>query len=72
MTDQNPTQPTRVIKIGATKIIADATMSQLSPEQLRETLKINYPEIAHATLRETTLEDGTVCIEWIPVPGRKG
>jgi hypothetical protein len=72
MTDQNPTQPTRVIKIGATKIIADATMSQLSSEQLRETLKISYPEIAHATMRETTLEDGTVCIEWSAVPGRKG
>jgi hypothetical protein len=72
MTDQNPTQPTRVIKIGATRIIADANLSHLSPDQLRETLKISYPEIAHATLRETTLEDGTQVWEWVAVAGRKG
>jgi hypothetical protein len=47
-------------------------MSHLNPEQLRETLKITYPEIAYATMRETTLEDGTACIEWSAVPGRKG
>lgn len=72
MTDQNPTQPPRILKIGATRIVADANLSHLSPDQLRETLKISYPEIAHATMRETTLEDGTVCIEWSAVPGRKG
>jgi hypothetical protein len=72
MTDQNPTQPARILKIGATRIVADASLSQLNPEQLRETLKITYPEIAHATMRETTLEDGTVCIEWVAIPGRKG
>lgn len=72
MTDQNPTQPARILKIGATRIVADANLSHLSPDQLRETLKISYPEIAHATMRETTLEDGTVCIEWSAVPGRKG
>ncbi len=48
----------RIIKIGATRIVADANLSHLGPEQLRETLKITYPEIAHATMRETTLEDG--------------
>jgi len=72
MTDQNPTQPTRILKIGATRIVADASLSHLTPEQLRETLKINYPEVAHATLRETTLEDGTQVWEWLPAAGRKG
>ncbi len=72
MNDQNTSQPTRIIKIGATRIVADASLSALSPEQLRETLKITYPEIAHATLRETTLEDGTQVLEWVVVAGRKG
>jgi hypothetical protein len=72
MTDQSPTQPARILKIGATRIVADASLSQMSPEQLRETLKISYPEIAHATLRETTLEDGTQVLEWVAVAGRKG
>ncbi|MBK9750803.1 MAG: hypothetical protein IPO91_29130 [Chloroflexi bacterium] len=72
MTDHNPTQPTRILKIGATRIVADASLSHLNPEQLRETLKITYPEIAHATLRETTLDDGTQVLEWSAIPGRKG
>ena len=72
MTDQNPTQPARILKIGVTRIIADASMSTLDPEQLRTLLKITYPEIAHATLRETTLEDGTQVLEWVAIPGRKG
>ena len=72
MTDQNPTQPSRVFKIGATRIIADASMLTLEPEQIRNLLKINYPEITHATIRETTLEDGTQLLEYISQPGRKG
>lgn len=72
MTDQNPTQPSRVFKIGATRIVADASMAALDPEQTRNLLKINYPEVTHATLRETTLEDGTQVWEWIPAAGRKG
>ncbi len=72
MTDQNPTQPARILKIGATQIITDASMSTLDPEQLRTLLKITYPEIAHATMRETALEDGTQVLEWSAIPGRKG
>lgn len=72
MTNQNPTQPTRILKIGATRIVADASLSHLNPDQLRETLKISYPEIAHATMRETTLEDGTQVLEWVAIAGRKG
>lgn len=72
MSDQNPTQPSRVFKIGATRIIADASMLTLDPEQIRTLLKISYPEITHATIRETTLEDGTQLLEYISQPGRKG
>ena len=72
MTDQNPTPAPRVFKIGATRIVEDVSTAHLNPEEIRSLLKISYPEVTHATLRETTLEDGTRCIEWIPVPGRKG
>lgn len=72
MTDQNPTQPARILKIGATRIVADASMAALDPEQTRTLLKISYPEITYATLRETTLEDGTQLLEYISQPGRKG
>jgi hypothetical protein len=33
MTDQNPTQPARILKIGATRIVADSSLSHLNPEQ---------------------------------------
>lgn len=72
MTDQNPTPPARILKIGATRIVADASMSGLEPEQLRTLLGFSYPEVTHATIRETTLENGTQVVEWIPVAGRKG
>jgi hypothetical protein len=72
MTDQNPTQPARVFKIGATRIVEDASMHGATNEEVRTLLKTSYPEIANATMRETTLQDGTRCIEWIPIPGKKG
>ncbi len=72
MIDQKPTQPHRILKIGATRIVADASLLHLTPEQLRETLKITFPEVTHATLRETALEDGTQVWEWLPTAGRKG
>jgi len=72
MTDPNPTQPARVFKIGATRIVEDASMHGATNEEVRALLKISYPEIANATMRETTLPDGTRCIEWIPQPGKKG
>ena len=62
----------RIIKIGATRIIADASMSALEPEQIRALLKLSYPEVTHAAIRETTLEDGTQVIEFLSQPGRKG
>lgn len=62
----------RIFKIGATRIVADASMSALEPEQIRTLLKISYPEVTHATIRETMLEDGTQVLEFISQPGRKG
>ena len=72
MTDQNPTPLTRVFKIGATRVVEDAsTMFGLSNEQVRDLLKTSYPEIANATLRERD-ENGMHVVEFLPQPGRKG
>ncbi|KAB2867411.1 MAG: hypothetical protein F9K46_00400 [Anaerolineae bacterium] len=71
MPDQ--TTPTaRIFKTGATRIVEDESMRGLSVEDVRGILKRTYPEIAHATVRETTQADGTVLVEYLPQPGRKG
>jgi hypothetical protein len=70
MTEQtNPTP--RVFKIGATRIVEDASMAGLSNEQVRDILKRTYPEVAHATIRERE-QDGLHIVEFLPQPGRKG
>lgn len=69
MTEQ--TQP-RIFKIGTTTITEDASMTGLDLEEIRRVLQRTYPEVAHATVRETTLEDGSTCYHYIPVAGRKG
>lgn len=61
----------RIIKIGATRIVADASMFALDPEQIRTLLKTSYPEIANATLRERD-QNGLRVVEFLPQPGRKG
>lgn len=66
------TTPNRIFKIGATTIQADASMANLDNEQIRAILKRTYPEVVHATIRETTLEDGTIAVIFTSVPGRKG
>ena len=71
MTNQQNPQ-SRIFKIGATTIEADESLSALDNEQVREVLKRTYPEVAHATIRERTLEDGTRVLDFIPVAGRKG
>ncbi len=71
MTDQNPTQSTRVFKIGATRIVEDPSMSGVSNDGVRDLLKVSYPEIANATLRERE-ENGMRIVEFLPQPGRKG
>lgn len=71
MTDQNPTQPARVFKIGATRIVEDPSMSALDNNAMRDLLRISYPEIANATIRERE-ENGLQIVEFLPQPGRKG
>jgi hypothetical protein len=70
MTEEtNPTP--RVFKIGATRIVEDATMAGRSNEEIRDILKRSYPEIAHATIRERE-QDGLRIVDFLPQPGRKG
>ena len=71
MSDQTPPQP-RIFKIGAVRIIEDASLHGLDHEAVRTLLKTTYPEIAHATLREVTTEAGQTVVEFLPQPGRKG
>ena len=73
MTDQteNLVQPNRVFKIGATRIVEDASMSAMDNNAIRDFLKTTYPEIANATIRERE-EDGLRVVEFLPQPGRKG
>lgn len=61
----------RVFKIGATRIVEDASMSGVSNEQVRDLLKVTYPEVANATIRERE-ENGLRVVEFLPQPGRKG
>ncbi len=72
MTEQILNTPNRIFKIGATTIQADDSIANLDNEQIRAILKRTYPEVAHAAIRETTLEDGTQVIHYIPVAGTKG
>ncbi len=72
MTEQtNNTQP-RIFKIGTRTIVEDDSMSGLELDAVRQILQQTYPEVAHATVRERTLEDGSTCYDWIPRAGRKG
>jgi len=71
MNENTPT-PNRIFRIGATTIQADDSMAHLDNEGVRAILKRTYPEVAHATIRERTLEDGTTVLDFIPVAGRKG
>jgi PRTRC genetic system protein C len=47
-------------------------MSSLDNEAVRSLLKATYPEIANATIREATTDDGQKVVEFLPQPGRKG
>jgi hypothetical protein len=68
----SPTGPMqRLFKIGSNRIAEDAATATLSNEQVRDLLKAAYPEVAHATIRETMTGD-TKLVEFLPQPGRKG
>ena len=62
----------RIFKIGTVRIVEDETMRELTLDQVKDLLKSSYPEVTHATTRETVGEDGTTLIEFLPQPGRKG
>ena len=70
MNENTPTN--RIFKIGTTTIQADDSLANLDNEQVRAILKRTYPEVAHATIRETTLEDGSVVVHYQAIAGRKG
>ncbi len=72
MTDQNTLQTPRIFVIGANRIVEDDSTVGLTNEQVRNLLKPNYPEVAHATIRERAGDDGQRIVEFMPAPGRKG
>jgi hypothetical protein len=61
----------RIFKVGSVKIAEDPSMQGLSNEEIRASLKMQYPEVAEATIREKT-EGETTFVEFLPRPGRKG
>jgi PRTRC genetic system protein C len=71
MSDQNKTQA-RVFKTGTVRIVEDESLQGLDHEAVRNLLKATYPEIANATIREVTSDDGQTVVEFLPQPGRKG
>ncbi|MBZ0292440.1 MAG: hypothetical protein K8L99_07705 [Anaerolineae bacterium] len=71
MTEQNNPQ-SRIFKIGATTIVEDDSLAGKTLDEVKDILKRSYPEVAHATVRERTLDDGTQVVEWLAQPGRKG
>ena len=68
LTDSQP----RIFKIGPHRIVEETSTTHLNPEQIRALLKTQYPEVAHATVREYTTTDGQQIVEYLPQPGRKG
>jgi hypothetical protein len=71
MTEQTNPQP-RIFKIGTTTIVEDDSLAGKTLDEVKDILKRTYPEVAHATVRERTLDDGTQVVEWLAKPGRKG
>lgn len=62
----------RIFKIGSTTIVEDESLAGKSLDDIKVILQHTYPEVAHATVREVTLDDGSICYHYIPVAGRKG
>ena len=61
----------KVFKIGTVTVVADGSLANLTNDAARDLLKTQYPEVAHATIRERH-EDGMHIVEFLPKPGRKG
>ena len=65
----NPTR--RLFRTGGTVISESAATQGLSIEQVLQRLKTAYPEIAHASVRETRDGD-TLIVDYTAQAGRKG
>ncbi|MEQ8676518.1 MAG: PRTRC system protein C [Aggregatilineales bacterium] len=72
MTEQSNNTQARIFKIGTSTIVEDESMSGLDLDAVKQILQRTYPEVAHATVRERTLEDGSICYDFIARAGRKG
>jgi hypothetical protein len=72
MSDNPNTFIPRTFVIGANRIVEDESTTALSAEQMRTLLRSNYPEVANATIRERTDDNGNRVVEFLPQPGRKG
>jgi hypothetical protein len=76
--NQNPEEtvqtetPRRVFKTGSNLIAEAPEMRSLSNEEIRALLKHSYPEVANAIIRETPQTDGSLLVEFLAQPGRKG
>ena len=65
-------QNNRIFKISSITIVEDESLAGKSLEEIKLILQRTYPEVAHATVRETTHEDGRICYHYIARAGRKG
>lgn len=64
--------PRRIFKTGSSLIAESPEMRSLSNEDIRALLKHSYPEVANAIIRETPQTDGSLLVEFLAQPGRKG
>lgn len=71
MPDNPNTQTPRIFRIGGATVVENESTVSLSNEQVREMLKSQYPEVAHAKIVERA-DDNTHVVEFIPQPGKKG
>ncbi|MBN1121801.1 MAG: hypothetical protein JXJ17_12035 [Anaerolineae bacterium] len=62
---------TRIFRIGSTKIVEDESTQGRSLDEVREILRLSFPEVAQATVREK-IEGDVNYVEFLPKPGRKG
>ncbi len=69
--EPTPTPLKRVFKIGAARVVEDASTEALSNEQVRDLLKSTYPEVANAAIHEG-VEGDTKIVSFLAQPGRKG
>lgn len=71
VTEQTNTTQPHIFKIGATHIVEGASLARRGIDDAKTILQRSYPEIAHVTVREITLEDGLTLLEWLAQPGVK-